>query len=83
MAISQFNSVLLFLYTAEGHTRDDVFREKQIYNNDRYDCYRDHHIDFTHIKVHVVCTPKRCDQNRNCHLVLGLDHQRRNEVIIP
>ena len=60
----------LLFYTAERHTRNDIFGQKQIYQNDRNDSDQNHGIDLAHIKVHIVRAPERRDQNRDGHLLL-------------
>ena len=37
----------------------------------------DHHVNFTHIKIHIISTTKSSDQNSARHFTLGLDDQGR------
>ena len=55
---------------------------EQVNKDDRHDGNGDHHVNLTHVEIHVVCAPEGCDHDRQGLFVLGRNDQGSFNVVV-
>ena len=75
--------VISALDAAQSHAADDELGQQQVDDDDRQNGDGHHHVHLAHIELQEVRAAQLGDEDRQGLFVGGVQHQSRNEVVVP